>query len=43
MLSNGFKQRQSYNTQNQSGATYIYMAFSENPFVSSKGIPTTAR
>ena len=43
MLSNGFKQRQSYNTQNQSGATYIYMAFSENPFCSSKGIPTTAR
>ena len=43
MLSNGFKQRQSYNTQNQSGATYIYMAFAENPFVSSKGLPCTAR
>jgi hypothetical protein len=32
ILSNGFKQRQSYNTQNQSGQTYIYMAFAENPF-----------
>jgi hypothetical protein len=28
---------------NTSAATYIYMAFAENPFVSSKGIPTTAR
>jgi hypothetical protein len=43
MLSNGFKQRQTYNTQNQSGATYIYMAFAENPFVTSGGIPVTAR
>jgi hypothetical protein len=23
--------------------TYIYMAFAENPFVTSTGIPTTAR
>jgi hypothetical protein len=28
---------------NASGGTYIYMAFAENPFVSSKGLPTTAR
>ena len=32
ILSNGFKQRNSYNTQNQSGATFIYMAFAENPY-----------
>ena len=47
-LSNGFKWRFSggngYNNTN--GATYIYMAFAENPFVTSTGngsIPTTAR
>jgi hypothetical protein len=28
---------------NASGATYIYMAFAENPFVTSTGIPTPAR
>jgi hypothetical protein len=28
---------------NASGATYIYMAFAENPFVTSTSIPTTAR
>ena len=28
---------------NGSGDTYIYMAFAENPFVTSTGIPTTAR
>jgi hypothetical protein len=28
---------------NASGGTYIYMAFAENPFVSSTQIPTTAR
>jgi hypothetical protein len=26
-----------------SGSTYIYMAFAENPFVTSTSIPTTAR
>jgi hypothetical protein len=41
-LSNGFKFRNS-DHNNQSGQTYIYMAFAENPFVSSNGIPTTAR
>jgi hypothetical protein len=42
-LSNGFKLRTTDNDWNGSGATYIYMAFAENPFVSSKSIPTTAR
>jgi hypothetical protein len=39
----GFKIRNSNNAWNGSGTTYYYMAFAENPFVSSKGIPTTAR
>jgi len=43
MLSNGFKARTTDGSINASGGTYIYMAFAENPFVSSKGIPTTAR
>jgi hypothetical protein len=42
-LSNGFKLRNTNGGDNDSGATYIYMAFAENPFVSSTGIPTTAR
>ena len=42
-LSNGFKVRNTYNDGNVSGNTYIYMAFAENPFVTSTGIPTTAR
>jgi hypothetical protein len=40
-LSNGIKFRSS--SANGSGDTYIYMAFAENPFVSSTQIPTTAR
>jgi len=43
MLSNGFKHRNSYNSNNASGGTYIYMAFAESPFVSSTAIPVTAR
>jgi len=43
ILSNGFKIRGSTGHTNTSGGTYIYMAFAESPFVSSKGIPTTAR
>jgi hypothetical protein len=43
ILSNGFKQRGSDTLTNASGGTYIYMAFAENPFVTSTGIPTTAR
>ena len=42
-LSNGFKCRSSDSSTNTSSGTYIYMAFAEHPFVSSKGVPTTAR
>jgi hypothetical protein len=42
-LSNGVKFRGNGASSNGSGATYIYMAFAENPFVTSSGIPTTAR
>jgi hypothetical protein len=42
-LSNGFKLRNSGNTPNKSGEVYIYMAFAEHPFVSSEGVPVTAR
>ena len=42
-LSNGFKARTNDPIINASGGTYIYMAFAEHPFVSSKGVPTTAR
>ena len=42
LLSNGFKFR-SNGRNTVSGGTYIYMAFAENPFVTSTGIPTTAR
>jgi len=42
-LSSGFKMRGAGATTNESGGTYIYMAFAENPFVTSTGIPTTAR
>ena len=43
MLSNGFKLRLGTSEINTNGNTYIYMAFAENPFVTSTGIPTTAR
>ena len=42
-LSNGFKVRSTSYGTNKSGETYIYMAFAENPFTTSTGIPTTAR
>jgi hypothetical protein len=42
-VSNGFKIRTASGRVNTSGATYIGIAFATNPFVSSKGIPTTAR
>jgi hypothetical protein len=41
--SNGFKSRTSAASFNASGGTYIYMAFAENPFVTSTQIPVTAR
>ena len=42
-LSNGFKLRKGQTGTNRSGDTYIYMAFAENPFTTSTGVPTTAR
>ena len=42
-LSNGVKLRNTDDNGNGSGDTYIYLAFAENPFVTSTGIPTTAR
>ena len=41
-LSNGFKLRSNAGNTNAS-ETYIYMAFAESPFVSSEGVPTTAK
>jgi hypothetical protein len=43
LYSNGFKMRYDWVSINESGGSYIYMAFAENPFVTSTGIPTTAR
>jgi hypothetical protein len=45
MLSNGFKVRATsdINNINGSGNTMIYMAIAENPFVTSTGVPATAR
>jgi hypothetical protein len=43
ILSNGFKLRSTGGDVNGSGETYIYMAFAEEPLVSSNGIPATAR
>ena len=42
-LSNGFKIRINDAAYNNNGQNYIYIAFAESPFVSSKGVPTTAR
>ena len=41
--SNGFKCRRTHTSQNESGQTYIYMAFAENPFVASNFNAATAR
>jgi len=46
LLSNGFKLRTTEQETNQSGQTFIYMAFAKNPFVAtsgSTGVPVTAR
>jgi len=43
LTSNGFKLRDTNASRNASGGTYIYMAFASNPFVTSTGVPTTAR
>ena len=42
-LSNGFKIRHVSGGTGTSGETYTYMAFAEQPFVTSTGIPATAR
>jgi len=42
-LSNGFKNRLNSAGSNTSGGSYIYIAFSENPFVTSTGVPATAK
>nr|BAR28052.1 hypothetical protein [uncultured Mediterranean phage uvMED] len=42
-LSNGFKLRTNNTASNGSGTSYIYMAFAENPFVTSSSVPATAR
>ena len=42
-LSNGFKIRGEGGNINADADNFIYMAFAENPFVTSGGIPTTAR
>jgi hypothetical protein len=41
-LSNGFKHRGS-NDEVNGGETYIFIAFAEQPFVTSTGVPATAR
>ena len=42
-LSNGFKCRATNSIFNGNDNKYIYMAFAENPFVTSGGVPCTAR
>ena len=42
-LSNGFKVRTTDVDSNASGGDYIYMSFAEHPFVSSEGVPVTAK
>ena len=42
-VSNGFVLRKGQTGTNRSGDTYIYIAIAESPFVTSTGIPTTAR
>ena len=42
-VSNGIKIRNAGDGTNTSAKNYIYLAFAENPFVSSTGVPGTAR
>ena len=42
-LSNGFKLRHNSFDGNWDGATYVWMAFAHQPFVTSGGVPCTAR
>ena len=43
MISHGFKVRNTLGDTNADGGTYVYAAFASSPFVSSAGVPTTAR
>jgi hypothetical protein len=43
ILSNGYKIRNTGSHLNASGRQYIYMAFAQNPFVATSGLPATAR
>ena len=43
ILSNGFKIRTSGAAYNADGGTYVYMSWAKHPFVSSEGVPVTAR
>ena len=43
LLSNGFKCHGADGEHNGDGAGYIFMAWAENPFVTSTGVPATAR
>jgi len=43
MLSNGFKCLGTGTGTNEAGSSYVYLAFAENPFVTSEGVPGTAR
>jgi len=42
-LSNGFKMRSTANNSNKNGNVFFFMAFAEEPLVSSNNIPATAR
>ena len=43
LLSNGFKIRRVTSALNTDGNNYVYMAFAEQPFVNSNGVPANAR
>ena len=43
LVSNGFKIRSTSSAVGASGATFVYMAFAEAPFVNSNGVPCNAR
>ena len=43
ILSNGFKCRRNSGGFNNSGTTYIFMAFAKQPLVTSTGVPATAK
>ena len=42
-LSNGIKMTNTFGDANESGQTYIYLAFAENPLVGTNNVPATAR